>query len=220
MSASRLSNRPLRPDFGRIRKPLGYQRHYTPELQAVLEAGDIIVIEPFQQHGSKVIVPSSMPQRLPDKIINIATPWGTPVPKLTTTSQPQISKLVNELNMNKGELAEYRLIVIDPDIEVLVSQPAEQRQFVDKTGVRKLNYANTMAYAEDGDWGGVPQIWIHEDRTPIQLTAMSMNMNEDLLFAGVLAIGYKYKIMDYAMNDPDNDARIVTTINVGESQTS
>jgi len=192
-----------------------------PTLRNPLESGDLILIEPRNEYGYYFIDPRFAPRVLVDKTVNIATRFTTPIPALTSagaTSGNGIDHECTEVDVGDLELAFYKMIVIDPDIQVQVWQPAASMIFNDKAGGRRLAQNNTLYHAERGDWAAVPEIWVFQDDTPVKLTATSTNMNSDTYWARVRFLGYKFKLFQPRIAKNVDYAQTVQTINVGARQ--
>lgn len=209
------------PNNTRYRKPFDYVRHYTPELRNPLESGDLILIEPRNEYGYYFVDPRFAPRILVDKSVNIATRFTTPIPKLTSagaTAGNGIPHECTEIDVSDLELAIYKILVIDPDIQVQVSQPSASTIFNDKVGGRRLAQNNTLYHAEKGDWAAVPEITVFQDDTPVNVTATSTNMNEDTYWARLRFLGWKFKLFQPRIPKNVDYAQTIMTLNVGARQ--
>jgi hypothetical protein len=210
---------PFAPLGTRIRKPIDYVRHYHPDVRAILESGDLILVLPELDFGFYLVKPDSMPEYLPEKTVNLATRWGTPIPKLTSAGSPSpIDVLVKAFDVGRQEIGHYRIAIFDPGVNVQFAQPAAKYRFNDKAGARRINYSNTMYHMVRHEWGAVIEAWLFQDNTPFQFTVTSSQMNEDTFWARVIGIGYKYQLLRVKPPDPTNEPRVVITVNVGEKQ--
>ena len=210
---------PLSPSGSRIRKPVDYIRHYNPENRALLESGDLLLVEPRADFGFYLVRNNSMPELLPEKSINIATRWTTPIPKLTSTASPSpVDALIRALDVGRMELAHYRLACLDSGFQCQIAQPTAAYRFTDKVGARRISYGNSMFHLMRRDFGALAEIFVFQDNTPIQIVATSTNMNEDSYWARIVALGYKYHLTRVRPPDPDNEPRVVMTIRIGEKQ--
>jgi hypothetical protein len=221
MSAPQPAPQPLpySPLGSRIRKPIDYVRHYTPQLRAILESGDLILVVPELDFGFYLVKPDSMPEFLPDETFNLATRFTTPIPRNNSTGSPSsLDVLVKNYDVGRQEIAHYRIEVFDPGINVTFAQPAAKYRFNDKRGARKINFQNSMYYAARQEWGAVIEAWLFQDNTPFQFTVTSSQMNEDTFWARVNVTGYKYQVLRVRPPDPTNEPRVVITVNVGEKQ--
>lgn len=210
---------PMTPLGVRVRKPMDYVRHYTNIPRAILESGDLILVEPRREWGYYIVRLDSMPELLPSKTQNIADRWDTSIPVLTHTASPSpIEAELDTLNMGRMELAHYRLVVLDPGVQVQILQPAATKRFDDKSGARRLSYGNTAWHYLRGEYGLLPEVWCFQDNTPITASATSTNMDAASYWARILAIGYKYHLQRVRPPEPENEPRTVLTIRIGERQ--
>lgn len=210
---------PMTPMGIRARKPLDYVRHYTKDPRAVLESGDLILVEPRREWGFYIVRVDSMPELLPDKTQNIADRWDTSIPVLTHTAAPSpVEAELDTLNMGRMELAHYRLVVMDPGVQIQISQPTATKRFDDKTGARRLSFGNTAWHYLRGEYSLLPECWVFQDNTPVSASATSTNMDEASYWARILAIGFKYHLQRVRPPDPENEPRTVITIRIGERQ--
>lgn len=203
----------------RIRKPIDYVRHYYPELRATLESGDLIMVLPESDFGFYLVKPDSMPEILSAKTANLATRFTTPIPRNTSSGSPSsIDVLLKAFDVGRQEVAQYKILVLDPGVNVQFAQPAAKYRFNDKAGARRLNFGNTTYHAVRKEWGAVAEYWTFQDNTPAQFTVTSSQMNEDTYWARILVIGYKYQLVRVQPPDPSNEPRTIISINVGEKQ--
>ena len=210
---------PYTPLGTRIRKPIDYVRHYYPDLRAILESGDLIMVLPETDFGFYLVRPDSMPEILPEKSVNLATRFTTSIPRNTSSGSPSsIDVLVKAFDVGRQEIAHYRIAILDPGINVQFAQPAAKYRYNDKAGARRLNFSNTTYHAVRHEWGAVVEAWLFQDSTPFQFTVTSSQMNEDTFWARIMAVGYKYQLLRVQPKDTTNEPRVVMTINVGEKQ--
>jgi hypothetical protein len=135
-----------------------------------------------------------MPEVLPDKTFNLAVPFTAPIAAFAAQGgSAQNSLLVTNFDVDRGELAHYKLTVFDAGVYVNVQQPGGLSRFTDKAGTRKLTYQNTEYYSHTQQWGGTTEFWTFQDNTPITLTVASTQLNEPTFWARVKVQGYKYQ---------------------------
>jgi hypothetical protein len=148
----------------RIRKSVEYVRHYYPDLRATLESGDLLLVVPASDFGYYIVRPDTQPERLMDKTYNLAVPFTTTIPKFAAQGgASQNNLLVTSFDVDRGEIAHYRLTVFDHGINVQLQQPGGLSRFTDKSGTRRLNSANTLYYYNVGEWGGIAEFWTFQD---------------------------------------------------------
>jgi hypothetical protein len=192
-----------------------------PVFRNPLESGDLILIEPRNEYGYYFIDPRFSPRILVDKTINIATRFTTPIPALTSAGAVTgngIDHVCTEVDVGDLEIAFYKMIVVDPDIQVQVYQPSASQIFNDKAGGRRLAQNNTLYHAVKGDWGAVPEIWVFQDDTPITVVATSTNMDATTYWARIRFLGFKFKLFQPRIAKNVDYAQTIITINVGARQ--
>jgi len=203
----------------RIRKSVEYVRHYYPSLRATLESGDLILVVPASDFGYYIVRPDTQPEILVDKTYNLAVPFTTTIPSFKAQGgASQNNLLVTNFDVDRGEIAHYRLAVFDHAINVQVQQPGGLSRFTDKSGTRRLNSANTLYYNFAGEWGGMTEFFLFQDNTPVTLTVSSASMNEDTYWARVKVQGFKYQLIKVKPKNPRAEPRVVLTIDVGQRQ--
>jgi hypothetical protein len=144
----------------RIRKSVEYVRHYYPLLRATLESGDLLLVVPASDFGYYIVRPDTMPEILSDKTFNLAVPYTSSIAAFTNTAgSTQNANLVTNFDVDRGEIAMYKLEVFDPGIYIQLQQPGGLSRFTDKAGTRKLYQQNTHYYGVTGQWGGVTEFW-------------------------------------------------------------
>ena len=87
--------------------------------------------------------------------------------------------------MPDGELAQYRLILLD-DVEVLVKQPATKERFSTKVGPTKLTFKDQMLRP------GSYEIFVFEDRK-VKFKVYNPT-NEIQPTARIMFLGFRYKL--------------------------
>jgi hypothetical protein len=202
----------------RTRKPIDYGRHYQDVLRALLEPGDIILIEPFGTFGHFIVRENLNPDLLVMKSFNIATRFTNPLPAMSTSgSQSETESVVRALDIGTLEFAHWKIMCLDPGFQVRLSQPESVFMFRDRV-VRRLSYGNTMYHWEAGEYGMVPEVFTFADWTPIKAVATSTEMNETSYWARMAAVGHKFYLEPVQLNDRQDpyDPRVVGTFFVGE----
>jgi hypothetical protein len=210
---------PISPMGVRVRKPTEYQRHYQEHPRALLESGDLLLIEPFDNYGFYLVRVDSIPEVLPWKSINLTTKGaagGLPALSAGNTSGP--SQLIRNLDLFPMELAQYHFIVRDPGYQVIFAQPTAEFRFKDKAGAHPVSYGSTMNPLGRYSFGEIPQLWVFQDDTPIQMQINSTNMNESLQNCRLWVLGYKYQLLRVQVPNPDNEPRSVITLRIGPKQ--
>lgn len=203
----------------KIRKPFDYNRHGKKDFQAVLEPGDIINIEPFEQYGTSFMVANdSVPELLPEKEINLLTKNGDVLPAYDQSSNIFFKDVtLDTLDLAQMQLGVYYFVVLDPLLYINFSQPQQVKRFIDKNTPINFNLKNTLPAFLSKDYGRLPQMAVFADTTTIKLSVGSYNPNSTTRFARILAFGYKFQLEVAKVNDnlDRNDPRIVTTFYTG-----
>jgi len=203
----------------RIRKSVEYIRHYMHVLRATLESGDLLLVVPGSDFGYYIVRPDTVPEVLMDKTYNLAVPFTTKIPKFSaTTGASQNNLLVTNFDVDRGEIAFYKLSVFDAGINITVQQPGGLSRFTDKAGTRRLRFQNTQYYLSTHDYGGCAEFYTFQDNTPVTLTVSSEQCNEDTFWARVKVVGYKYQLIKVRPKNPKAEPRVVITIDVGQRQ--
>lgn len=206
-------------DFGgRVRKDIGYVRHYIPEFRADLESGDLIMITDQNSNVQFYIVdPRTKPVVMPERKIPVFTKWGTGIPALVGGVTPASSNFeVTEMAMGYGEIGIWKVYAKTPNFQFTIDQPALQNPvFTDGTRAIWMDYQNTGAYAKSGDWGHVPEIVTFEQETPVFLNVVSENMNEVGWGGYVAYSGFRYKLIKTLVPEPSDEPRVVRTLQLG-----
>ena len=203
----------------KIRKPFDYNRHGKKDFQALLEPGDIIGLEPFEQFGSHFMVRNdTVPELLPAKVINLVTSSGNALPAYDQTTNITTRDVsLDTLDLNSMQLGVYYFVVLDPLIFINFSQPGTVKRFTDKNDAIRFTQRNTLVHWHNMDYGQLPQMAVFADTTTIKVSVGSYNPNGTTRFANILAFGYKYELEVARVNDnlDRNDPRIVTTFFTG-----
>jgi hypothetical protein len=203
----------------RIRKSVEYVRHYYPDMRATLESGDLLLVVPASDFGYYIVRPDTQPEILVDKTYNLAVPFTTSVPAfLAQGGASQNNLLVTNFDVDRGEIAHYKISVFDHGINVQVQQPGGLSRFTDKSGTRRLNSANTSYYNFVGEWGAMTEYWTFQDNTPVTLTVSSASMDGATYWARVKVVGYKYQLIKVRPKNPRAEPRVVLTADVGQRQ--
>lgn len=219
MSSTSLSTLPYTSVGTRVRKSVEYVRHYYPLLRATLESGDLILVVPASDFGYYIVRPDTMPEVLPAKTYNLAVPFTTSIAAFTATGgSTQNANLITNFDVDRGELAFYKLSVFDPGVYITVQQPGGLSRFTDKVGTRKLYNSNTEYYAHTGQYGGLTEFWTFQDNTPITLTVASCQLNEATYWARVKVEGFKYQMIKVKPKNVKAEPRVVITCDVGQRQ--
>lgn len=203
----------------RVRKSVEYIRHYHPQYRATLESGDLILVVPASDFGYFIVRPDTVPEILPAKTYNLAVPFQTSIAAYTATGgSNQNSFLVTNFDLNRGEIAQYRMTVYDHGVNVTVQQPGGLSRFTDKVGTRRLYSQNTEYYSQSGVWGAITELWTFQDNTPVTLTVSSNQLNEATYWARVKVEGFKYQLIKVKPKNRRAEPRVVMTIDVGQRQ--
>lgn len=203
----------------KIRKPFDYNRHGKKDFQAVLEPGDIIGLEPFENYGMHFMVRNdSVPELLPEKEINLVTTSANALQVYNQSSTLTYKDVtLDTVDLASMELGVYYFVVLDPLIYVNFSQPQQVKRFIDKTTAINFTLKNTLPAFLNKDYARLPQMAVFADTTTIKCSVASYNPNSTTRFARILAFGYKYELETAKVNDnlDRNDPRIVTTFFTG-----
>ena len=203
----------------KIRKPFDYNRHGKHDFQTILEPGDIIAIEPFEQYGTHFMVSNEVvPELLAPKEINLVTSSSNILPQYDQSSNIILRDVdLTTLDLNQLQLGVYHFVVLDPMIFVQFWQPGPQGRFIDKTDPAKFTLKNTLTAFRNQDYGRIPTMAVFADTTTIKAKVGSYDPNRQRRFARILAFGWKYQLEVAKVNDTldRNDPRIVTTIYTG-----
>lgn len=203
----------------KIRKPFDYNRHGKKDFQSILEPGDIITLEPFENYQTHFMVANDyIPELLPAKEINLVTTVGTELPVYDQSSNISTRLIsLDTLDMSSMYLGVYTFVVLDPLIYVTFSQPGTSARFTDKTSPINFTQKNTLPAFLNKDYGRLPTMAVFADTTTIKVNVSSYNPNSVTRFARLLAFGYKYKLEATKLNDnlDRNDPRVVTTFFTG-----
>ena len=204
----------------KIRKPFDYNRHGKDRFNAILEPGDIIGLEPFEQYTTHFMVANdSVPELLPPKEINLIRSAGEALPVYDQTTNFTLRDVtLDTLDLNSMQLGIYHFVVLDPLVFIYFNQPGPVKRFTDKTDPIKFTQKNTLEAFRNKDYGRLPQMAVFADTTTIKVNVGSYNPNSPTTrFARILAFGYKYTLETAKVNDnlDRNDPRVVTTFNTG-----
>lgn len=203
----------------KIRKPFDYNRHGKKDFQALLEPGDIIGLEPFEQYGTHFMVRNdSVPELLAAKEIELIASNSNVLPaydQSTNIFYRDVS--LDTLDLSSMQLGVYHFVVLDPLTYVNFSQPAQVKRFIDKTNAINFTQKNTLNAFRQKDYARLPTMAVFADTTTIKVSVGSYNPNSTTRNARILAFGYKYELEVAKVNDnlDRNDPRIVTTFFTG-----
>lgn len=203
---------------GRVRKDVGYLRHYMPEMRADLESADLVMVTDQNADVKFYIVdPRTKPILVPERTINVATKWSTPIPTLVGNQSPTTAQFeITDMAMSYGELGVWKVYAKTPGFRFTIDQPALQNPvFTDGTRAVKLDYGNTGRQVNRHEWGLVPEIVTFEGETPVFLNVESMNMNSTNFMGYVAFTGYRYKLIKVKVPKPQDEPRVVKTIQLG-----
>ena len=83
--------------------------------RALLEPGDIILIEPFGTFGHFIVRENLNPDLLVMKSFNIATRFTNPIPAMSTSgSQSETESVVRALDIGTLEFAHWKIMCLRP----------------------------------------------------------------------------------------------------------
>jgi hypothetical protein len=203
----------------KIRKPFDYNRHGKKDFQAVLEPGDIIALEPFEQYTTHFMVRNdSVPELLPAKEIDLVTTNANALPIYDQSANIITRDItLDTLDLSSMQLGVYYFVVLDPMIFVQFSQPSPVKRFLDKTNPINFTQKNTLNAFRNKDYGRLPQLAVFADTTTIKASVGSYDPNRTRRHARLLAFGFKYELDAAKVNDnlDRNDPRVVTTFFTG-----
>jgi hypothetical protein len=181
-----------------------------------LENGDMIIVEPSREIYAVHL--QAVPVVLVEKTVNCVNRFSSPLPKLTATTSAVVEKQITELDVRNDELAWFKAFCKDPGFTAKIKQ-ANDALFDDKSGSRRITYANTMYYKMKGEWAALPDLWLIGARNPPTVEVQSTNMNEDQHYVRMGFIGYKWKLQKVTLDVKADDPRIIMTIRTGVDQT-
>jgi len=202
---------------GRIKKEIGYVRHYMPQLRSPLEAADLVMITQLSGLVEFYMVdPRYKPFYTGRKRLNLATKWTTPLPKLIGNQNPGRNPIDAStfLNVALGEIALWKVYACTPGFQFDIEQPANTPVFTNGIQPTRLSYGNTGSRALKDDWGAVPEVATFEDKTPVTINVTPTNMNETIFSAYIMAEGYRYRMIKVTVPNPNDEPRVVITLNV------
>lgn len=203
---------------GRVRKDVGYLRHYMPEFRADLESADLVMVTDQNADVKFYIVdPRTKPILLAERTIVVSTKWSTPIPLLVGNVQPTTAQFeATDMAMSYGELGVWKVYAKTPGFRFTIDQPALQNPvFTDGTRAIKLDYGNTGRNVAVGLWAGVPEIVTFEGETPVFFNVESMNMNSTNHMGYIGYRGFRYKLIKVKVPKPQDEPRVVKTIQLG-----
>ena len=175
---------------GRARKQPDYIRHYRNKLGAVLEAGDLILIEPFESFGYYIIREEDIPEVMPLKYYNISASFTDTLTAMPRTGSPPPKEvLIKALDVGRNQLGLWKIMCADPGFQMTIQQPAAASRFVDKAGARKLTWGNTTYHYMKGEYSMIPEVATFEDLTPLGAVATSTEINYDTHWVRIGSIG-------------------------------
>ena len=93
---------------------------------------------------------------------------------------------VSELYMQDGELAQYRIILLD-DVEVLIKQPATKERFSTKVGATRLTYQGQFIRP------GSHEIFVFEDSPKVKFVVYNPGL-APIPTSRLMFIGFRYKL--------------------------
>lgn len=200
-------------------------------LEPVLMPGQKVRVQLGQQYSIYEVPRYDAPEMLPPVPINVAS-FSSPLPVLVDSgAQSVINHEATEWDIVAPGLAQYRLFVVTPGVQFEVAQPNVVSKFVNKDGVIRVDYTQSMTAYVNGDFGSLPEAWVFGDQTPIQLRAINMDMNRTKPIATIAAFGYRYPLELMKTREgpnntiwwtgpdgKDNLIQTVMTVNVGQTQ--
>lgn len=158
---------------------------------------------------------SQVPEPLPAQLINILTPWTQQVAKATDSgTATKFSREITELKQNALNLAQFRIIVKDPGVEVKMYQPNAASKFTQKSGAILLHKGNTTYPVLMDHWSQVPEFFCFEDQTPVFLEVNSRDLDEATYYARVAVVGVRYPLAPIRVRRQDQDRVTALTISV------
>lgn len=205
---------------GRVRKDIGYVRHYMPEFRATLESADLVMVT--DQNGDVqfyMVDPRTKPIHMPERKIAVSTKWGTPIPVVTGNIAPTQSSFdLTNMDMAYGEIGMWKVYAKTGGFEFTIDQPNSNNPvFTDGTHTIWMDYGNTGANVKKANWGAVPELVTFEKETPVFLNVRSNNMNtgSENHMGYVAYQGYRYKMIKTSVPNPSDEPRVVVTIQLG-----
>lgn len=207
---------------GRIRKDVGYLRHYMPDLRASLESGDLIMVvdQAMTNIQFYLVDPRSKPVYLPPRKFALYESYTTGLAKLEGGKNPGRTPIhLEDLNVGLGEIALYKLYVASPGVMVDIEQPANAPIFTDgRAEPIRITYGGSGGRALTKEWGGIPEVFCFEDKVEVTVNAISTDMNEIGFDRYIMAEGYRYKLIKTSVPDPADEPRVVVTLQLGPLQ--
>lgn len=185
------------------------------EVTPLFLPGQVVRIEPLHKFGFFVMPRSQVPEILPAQLINIATPWSQIINKATDSGTAStFQREITEIKQNALNLAQFRILVRDPGINIKAYQPNAASKFTQKSGAILLHKGNTLYPALMDHWSQVPEFFCFEDQTPVFLEASSRDLDENTYYARVWIVGIRYPLAPIRVRRQDQDRVTALTISV------
>lgn len=188
-----------------------------PQLRSPLEAADLVMITQLSGLVEFYMVdPRYKPMYTGRRRLNLATKWTTAIPKLVGNQNPGQNPVDAStfLNVALGEIALWKVYACTGGFQFNIEQPVNTPIFTNGIQPTNLSFGNTGIRAHRGDWGAVPEVVTFEDKTPVTIRVTPTNMNEAIFSAYVMAEGYRYRMIKVRVPDPNDEPRVVMTLNV------
>lgn len=168
--------------------------------EPVLKPGYRVLILPKEKYGWYEMPKDQVPEILPRQIVNLASATAQLESLVQTGSIPSVSEEIEELEMDKNELAQLRIVVLD-DILVEVFQPATVGKYNNTTGPLKVGKGETDLNYTFKD-SLLPEIYVFGKNTSPTLKVFN-NTFRDTMNARVAFFGYKYPLRK--INEPEGE---------------
>lgn len=188
------------------------QRFYPEPL---LKPGWAVKVEPVAKHGIYRLPRDQIPEMLlPLKINVLPKDFSVTLEAATdTASQKTEKRRITEVNMEKLQLAQYRIIPLDRGISFKISQPGANFRFANKDGAVEFDYGSIVTALKNGLFSFIPEFWVFEDQSEVTLHATNMNLARTYVRARCVVVGFKYPLEK--VDAGSVDAEKALTVRVG-----
>ena len=140
---------------------LSYLNHLN--FQPILKPGYIVHVLPDNKYGYYLFPKDSFVEPLPEVQVNMASASNTLGAIVSSGQQPTIRAEIDDLDMPRFELAQYRMRVID-DVLATVFQPSATGRFNNLTGPLPFDKGSTDLDYQYKD-SLLPEIFVFDQLT-------------------------------------------------------
>lgn len=186
---------------------LSYLNHLN--FQPILKPGYIVHVLPDNKYGYYLFPKDSFVEPLPEVQVNMASASNTLGAIVSSGQQPTIRAEIDDLDMPRFELAQYRMRVID-DVLATVFQPSATGRFNNLTGPLPFDKGSTDLDYQYKD-SLLPEIFVFDQLTRPTIQVQNTKYRATA-FARVAFKGFRYPLVELDKAPADGSPSLTLSV--------